>query len=411
MAQRRLKNWLQAYMDYSQHSEAPDSFHFWAGVSAVAGALRSHVWIDMGYFRWVPNFYIVFVAPPGIVSKSTTMGISMRLLREVPGIKFGPDTVTWQALVQSLAASATEFEVAPGEMERMSAITIQSSEFGTFLNPHDNAMVDVLVSLWDGQRGVWEKATKTMGNDRIVNPWVNIIAATTPSWIQGNFPEYMIGGGFASRTIFVYAERKRHLVAYPGDYITDVELKLRDDLIHDLEVIATEMIGAYKLSPEARAWGEAWYERHNERLIKTTPDDRIAGYLARKQTHIHKLAMILAAAERNELVLRVPDLEVADKLITSIEGVMPKVFTQISAPEARASNRIAAMVGRVRSIPRDELYRQLFQSMSVTEFESGLKGAVSAGLIKAVQRNNVVYLEATGRSVDAEQTDGKASAG
>jgi hypothetical protein len=81
--------------------------YFWVGVSAIAGALRRKVWIDQAYFRWHPNMYIILVAPPGIVSKSTTASVAMRLLRRVPGIKFGPDVVTWQALVGAFA-EATE---------------------------------------------------------------------------------------------------------------------------------------------------------------------------------------------------------------------------------------------------------------------------------------------------------------
>jgi len=68
MSNRLLENWLKSYMHYSSFSEAPDKMHFWVGVSTIAGALRRRVWIDQGYFQWTPNFYIVFVSPPGIVS-------------------------------------------------------------------------------------------------------------------------------------------------------------------------------------------------------------------------------------------------------------------------------------------------------------------------------------------------------
>ena len=69
---RHFPDWLSAYVEYTSFSEAPRRMHFWAGVSAIAGALRRRVWFDQFYFQWHPNLYIVFVAPPGIVSKSTT---------------------------------------------------------------------------------------------------------------------------------------------------------------------------------------------------------------------------------------------------------------------------------------------------------------------------------------------------
>src|SRR6185369_15058703 len=133
-------------MDYASFSEAPKHMHFWTAVSTIAGALRRRVWLDMGYFRWHPNFYIILVAPPGIVSKSTTASIGMSLLRKVPDIKFGPDVVTWQALVTGFAESTEGFEL-DGSFHTMSAITIESSEFGNLLNPQDKEMIDLLVNM------------------------------------------------------------------------------------------------------------------------------------------------------------------------------------------------------------------------------------------------------------------------
>ena len=69
---RNYSDWLKAYMEYAGYGEAPKYMHFWTGVSVIAGALRRKVWIDEIYFKWYPNFYIIFVAPPGVVSKSTT---------------------------------------------------------------------------------------------------------------------------------------------------------------------------------------------------------------------------------------------------------------------------------------------------------------------------------------------------
>ena len=91
---RNFPSWLDTYVTYAAHTEAPKLMHFWAGVWTIAGVLRKRVWMDQVAFRWVPNFFIVFVAPPGIVSKSTTAGFAEAFLRDIPGIKFGPDVVT-----------------------------------------------------------------------------------------------------------------------------------------------------------------------------------------------------------------------------------------------------------------------------------------------------------------------------
>lgn len=132
---RQFPDWLQAYLEYSSYTEAPKHMRFWCAVSAVAGALRRKVWIDQAYFKWYPNFYVVLVAPPGVVSKSTTASVAMQLLRAVPGVRFGPDIVTWPALVTGFAAAAEAFEYPAGVWNVMSSMTLESSEFGNLLNP------------------------------------------------------------------------------------------------------------------------------------------------------------------------------------------------------------------------------------------------------------------------------------
>lgn len=297
MAQRYYDDWLKAFVEFASYGEAPLKMLFWTGVSTVAGALRRKVWIDQKFFRWVPNFYVVMVAPPGIVSKSTTANIGMNLLRAIDGIHFGPDVVTWQALVQSMAKSTEGIpDPATGEYHIMSAITIASDEFGTFLNPENAEMVDVLVSLWDGKQGTFDKVTKTAGSDKIENPWINIIACTTPAWISGRFPEYLIGGGFTSRCVFLYADKKRQEVPYIDEVVPAGFAEMRQRLVHDLEVIST-MFGEYEISEKARIWGREWYSKHWSANTTALNSEQFSGYLARKQTHIHKLAMIIAASQ------------------------------------------------------------------------------------------------------------------
>src|SRR5260370_10096193 len=103
---RHFKHWLDAYIEYTRDMESPLNFHFWTGIATIAGALRRRVWIDMRKFIWTPNFYIILVAPAGIAAKSTSISIGMDLLLKLPteaGIRFGPESMTWQKLADSLA--------------------------------------------------------------------------------------------------------------------------------------------------------------------------------------------------------------------------------------------------------------------------------------------------------------------
>lgn len=338
MSKRHFSNWLTAYVEHTSKSEAPELFHFWTGVSCIAACLRRRVWIDERIFQWSPNFYIIFVAPPGVATKSTTIDLGQHMLNEVLGkddtrVKIGPNSLTWQALTVHLERSLEVFEhsSSPSGIYQLCPLTINISELGTFLKPKDTDFMDFLTDMWDGKLRAtpWTHATKTVGDTSIINPWLNIIGCTTPGWMRQNFPSYMIEGGLTSRTIFLYADRKRRLVSYPSQVINGLDfMTKRARLIEDLNEVAS-IIGPYELTQEARQFGHKWYVEHWTNRPRDLISDRYAGYLARKQTHIHKMAMVLAASQRNELLITKADIETAVRIITSLEQDMKRVFDAI----------------------------------------------------------------------------------
>lgn len=380
---RHFEDWLTAYVQYASFTESPRRMHFWSGASALAGALQRRVWIDMGYFRWHTNMYIILVAPPGVVSKSTTASIAMNLLRRVDGVKFGPDVVTWQALVTSFANSNEAYKLGE-EWISQCALTLESSEFGNLVNPGDRDMVDLLVNLWDGRQGSFLKLTKGNGSDVVENPWINIIACTTPAWIAGNFPEYVIGGGFTSRCLFVYADSKDKYIAYPARHLpadfTDTATKLAEDLEH----IHSTFVGPYEIAADAVEWGEAWYSHHWQHKPDELDDDRFSGYLSRKQTHIHKTAMLLAASRRDEQVIELDDLKTASAMVTDLERDMQKVFARIGRTQNSIQvERFVRFVNRNGLVTYADAYKHVHDAFPDSKaFEGVVRGAIAAGLIE-----------------------------
>ena len=343
---RHFSDWINSYVEtFAPRGEAPERFHFWVAAFTIGGVLRRRVYIDEGTFRWFPNMYVVLVGPPGTVKKSTTIGIGARLLRDIPNIHIGADCTTWQQFIASVAAAQDMFAAGdplssdiPLEDSLMAqrntvtcALSMTISEWGTFINPEDREMISTLTELWDCKLDTpFIKDTKTQGKDVLMNPFVHMIAGTTPKWINDNFRNRFGGWGFSSRCIFLHCSEPERLIAYPHKLWTnqhDVLMgKFKEDLIE-----ISRMQGACRLTPDAEALGESWYETHGRRKASLDAhpnhDPWLSYYLARKFDHAHKLAIALSCSRRNDLLITPEILAESFARCDEIEDELSKIFS------------------------------------------------------------------------------------
>lgn len=383
---RRQKDWLKAYCELAKYSEAPDIFNWWAGVGVIAGALRRKVYIDQKVFIWTPNFYIIFVAPPGVATKSTSMNNAVKLYKQVGGLKLGPNAITWQQLITSMSASCEAVPMPDGSFLNISCLTFASSEFGSLVNLQDRDMLNVLTDLWDGHHDAWEKQTKSQGSDLIENPWINIIACTTPSWLEDNLPKAAIGGGFVSRCVFVFAEEKSKLIAYPKLMMPEGWYeRFSEALVHDLEAISM-LKGEFLLDSDALEYGIEWYENHHKNPPIYMQSEEFIGYMARKQGHIHKLAMVLSASESDSMVITRSHLERAIRMMGAVEKGLPDVFRKINTTEEMSNlERVfAAIIECGGKIESEALYNRFVHMMPKHKFDELITSGLSTGRLLQV---------------------------
>jgi hypothetical protein len=374
----------------------------------MGGALRRRVWIDQRWFQWTPNFYIVLVGPPGVVTKSTSAKVGQRILAEVPGVHFGPSSVTWQALVQAfteaqehvamnptseLDAIETVDQLLGADRMPMACITSVISELGTFLKPQDDDMINVITDLWDGQLGpAWERKTRMHGDEGIENPWLNVIGCTTPSWLKRNFPEHMIHGGLTSRIIWVFADKKRLLNAYPSETVDAKQFEEDAKMLAEDLIQISELRGEYVMSKEALEWGTQWYAEHwAERPIHMA-SDRFEGYISRKQTHIHKLAIVIAASKREELIITLNDIKHSATMITGLENDMHKVFESIGIVDSsRQLGEMMAYIRAYKEISMLKLWRLCLGTMDRPVFDAAIDAAVKADYITVYSDGGITF--------------------
>lgn len=265
-----------------------------------------------------------------------------------------------------------------------------------YMDFKDTKMVNLHITLWDGRKR-FEKQTKGSGNDMVEAPWINLIACTTPQWIASNMDANTIGGGFTSRCIFVYGDKKERPIAYLKNQAQFDYTQLRADLIHDLEWMATNLLGEYILDADAEAWGEVWYQHLWEKTYSLENADWINNYLARKQAHLHKLAMVVAASQRDERTLTLGDLKVAETMLNSTEDSAHFVFSKVGkSEEAQQSLRLLEVVQKRGEVPYKDLYR-LSQTYfpNSRDFEGILQSFIRAGQVVMTNRGTEIVLIAT----------------
>lgn len=376
-------DWLEDFVEHTSYGETPAKIMYWVGVSTIAGALRRKVWIEQFNFQWTPNFYILIVAPPGRVKKSTSIGLGTRILQRVEGIDFGPQSVTWQQLITHMADAKQSVLINDKPFD-MSCVTIALSEFGTFFDPADRVMVDQLTDLWDGKIGTVLKETKTNGCDSIVNPWINIIGCTTPGWVADNFSSKLVRSGFASRPIYLYCDKRKKRVAYVSKEIPDERLmyEREDNLAQQLMEMA-EYSGRCILTDAAYEWGDAWYERFCD-LTESYGNSLEAGLFERGQTHLHKLAIVISAARGKFPIIDVEELIEADARLKELDEDVRQIFGYVGqSPTSKTAQELLEALVKHGTMTKRELYKRFFfRTISSTDFEEALSSAKASGALR-----------------------------
>lgn len=375
---RNFENWMEAYANFTINTEAPKDFRNWTAISTIAGALGRKAWVSIGRFPVAPAFYIVFVAPPGVATKSTTAKQGIDLLKEAKAANLFSGSITRQAILDELEDCVGQVQIGNKLLE-MASLTMFASELGVLLGGEDLQLIDDFVDMWDSKPEL-ERRTRGEGKKSIPRPFLNLLGCTTPGWLSNNSKSYNIDGGLFSRTVFVYAEKKAKLIAYPEE-TTDAEYK--EKLISDLKKIG-QMRGEFVLTDEAKEWGEAWYKELYTNPPKHLSNEMFAAYVSRRQVHLHKTALVLSAASAQDQIITLEHLVVAEAMLEDAEKGLAKVYQAVMSSErTQAYTMILKIVSAMQGgVSKNGLFRMMGQRCTLSDFEAGLQAAQFSGQIK-----------------------------
>ncbi len=382
---RNVKNWLDSYVELQKNTEPAKLFDIWVAYSVIAAALRRKVKLRLGRLTYNTNLYIVLVAEPGVARKTQAITYGTKFIKTIPEIIVGADSTTKEAMIDDVQKCGLDVEelVIDGKPYHHSSLNIISGEFESFLGQkkENTKMLTALTDLFDC-KSEWTSRTKHSGSNIIINPWLNLLSATTPDSLANSLPASAIGGGLTSRMLFIYADRKKKKIAIPK--LTEKEKELKTLLTDDLYKIS-RMAGEYVLTPDCETKWIEWYDSYDEDEsgARICEDKSFSGWYSRKPTYIMKLAMIRAAACSSELTIHWHHIEEAITAIAQVERIMGNAFKAIGKSEITAEvDTVYQIIKEAKVMHENKLMSIVWRDIDTQKLDHVVDTLMRSGKIK-----------------------------
>lgn len=332
---RRFPDWLGAFEAYAADNFSPPQFHTWAGLSALAAALERKVWLPWtDTYSFYPNIYILLVSKPGqgkTISMNKAVGLLEEVNRKTSTLNIMPPQVTQSKFIELMGHGRSFIDKSSGK-----ELTVFQNAGYYYAGEASNELTNIfgdfiacLTAFYDCP-AKWSRATKKDGETSLTNVCMNLIACSTFDYLGKLVSDENIQGGFASRLLYV-VEQDTKVKEQMWQNGQDAEMRrLRDEyrtaLVADL-VDVNKMTGPMTGDTEFAAAWEAWYPEH-QRKLHAFKSEKLQSILARTNTNVLKVSMLLSAAESNDRIMRKRHFEKAVELIEALNTKVPDIFRQ-----------------------------------------------------------------------------------
>ena len=394
-------SFLQYHLQYVYQTESPHIFHIWAALTALGACMGRHVYLDTGIGPIFGNMYVLLVGPPG-TRKSSAIRFAARVMQNATEVRFAPDDTGGQrqGLISALlddddiedagdlnvseamdmeALMNTDVNLIPKEDRHV--MFANASEFGSFMGQTSLDLMRFLIKMWDGEDYKYQLA-KTKST--LYSPLLTILGGTTPTDISTLLPPEAIGQGFMSRIILVFAGHKEKIVP-PSQANLDESVEVHLQKVY--QYVERTMRGPIDMASDANKLLDTIYAK--ELRIQ---DTRFIYYSERRDQHLRKLAMILAAS-RQSMKIELTDVVLAEEILIATEEYMPDALGEFGlSPIAVARHKMLEYLRFVQEpVSENVLWALMQRDMKLMDFKNSLMALINLNKVTALQTDKGVF--------------------
>lgn len=406
-------SWLNDYVRQHSEFEAPISFYFWGGLSAISAVIKDRIWMDRYIYKLYGNIYVMLHADSGM-KKGPPVNAARKLVASAIG---DTSIITGRSSIQGILKEMGTARTLPnGKVEGNNASFICSSELTSSL-VDDPVATMILTDLYDRNYNDdnWKSLLK-MESFKIKNPTITMLTATNEAMSEDFFTKSAVRGGYFARTFIIHESHRNmpnSLLVPPKEKI---DYKASADYLKHLATIKGEFkaLGSRthcddfpysrynKYVKETHYFSKAgivyedWYDEFINLIDAQEMKDE-TGTLNRFGDSVLKVALLMSLAERPDLELTEEIMYEAIKMCEKLVGnarraTMGKNGTANTA--MLKSMIILELLGReAHSISKPLLMKKLWMHFSGEhEFNDVMLSMHNSGAVLTKNPNNTVII-------------------
>jgi len=300
---RKIKDGIIfALCKYCEETEIPSIFALWTGICTISAALGRRCFIDFGYKNIYPNIYVVLVAQSAGCRKSSAVEQAENLLKTLESkVNLLSQKTTPEALIEALSCRT---KIENGNVIHCAEGTAIADELTTLIdrNSAKNGLINLLTKLYDC--GDFEYRTRGKGVETIKNPCLTLYGGTTASWIREALTVSAITGGFTSRIVFVYLDKRDRDIYWPT--ISLENKKRKDRIIEDLHKVS-QLEGQFEVTDRAKElFGEEYSKFSKTSALLNDP--LTSGYAGISSTDVGDICQFVVDLIKKKRVISKAEL-------------------------------------------------------------------------------------------------------